>query len=500
VKNGQVYYSDPVKGISNIIPNIRDAGHNLINYSQVGEGGHVYYHTEAQLMDEHGISIGDNVRASRLVDRNKLESLIEGGEVRVRFVKKLPGMAEDIAPVYHECIERYLNLLGGRYVDTLLDWCACFCMIDKPLPALYLKGAPGIGKGMLLAGLEQLTARKKSAEFNAALSNFQDQYADTPLIVCDEGAATDGNFSTIASTALRKMIGGSFNYLNFKGIKGISIDGNFRIVFAANNADLIEHKKELNESDIEALNGRIFYLEVENEKEIKELLYRAGGRNGNEHGAGTTVENWPVRIAEHFKWLQETRQVKLGDRFLINVPTTDWHDHQRVSSAGGQIVCKAIHQAILNVMQKGNQAYLYIDQKRHRVLVPASDMEKFIEDNFPKFRGNACQILARISHTNTVRYRTPKDSPHRGSRPTMLDIDLRSVLLALHRLNYDIDYRKAFGETMWEAVVPDSIKQDYVDDVHTEEEWPHMVDGRVVPGSEPTSDSKYRLNEANKVI
>lgn len=490
IRDGAVRWSDPAKDWATTCVHIRDAGHDLIRLEDVDENGNPHLRDRNMVLKEHATSIGGNFKCSRLTDSNWVELTYENRQPLFRFIQKLPGMAEGVEAVYHPCIEEYLTLIGGPLTGKLMDWLACFTRIDKPLPALYIKGRPGIGKGMITEGLKLLTARKKYAEFADALGNFQDHYIDTPYIVCDEdtGVPSASVFVKNVVGVLRKMIGGSFDHVNVKGVKGAEIEGEWRLFISANNADVFDIKQELTESDIEAMVGRVFYIDCdERTGRIKELIRQAGGRNGNQYGAGTETDQWTLRIAQHIKWMEQNRAIEYGSRFLIDVPESDWHESLRVNSSGGKIITQAIKAAIDKVAIAGNCEFCYVDQKKHRVLINLSAFALFVEDNFSKFKGNLGSVLSRLSHQSMVRYRT-KDKTGRDCRPRCYNLDVRAVAMALYNSGYDVDFRHVFGDDMWNDLMPESIKREYRDDALQE---PHpQSDGQVIQGP----GSTYPLN------
>ena len=468
VRNGVMHWSDPQKKWSNVVPAVRESGHLLVNLVKLKSNPEddMEVRTEQAVMLEHGSTCGDMVRASRLTDRNRLETVTQAGERRIRFVYKLLGMAEDIKPAYHDCIDKYFRQIAGEHYDKFLDWCACFRKIDRPLPALYLKGPPGVGKGMLLEGLSQLTAAKTSAEFTDALQQFQDTWKDTPFVSIDEDASTaNGRFTKNVVGVLRRLIGGQFKYVQIKGEKSLRLDGEWRLMISANNDGVLEIKQDLDDNDIEALNGRIFYIDCEpRATEIKDILKKAGGRNGNQYGPGTEADNWPLKIAQYVSWLEENRQVQYGDRYLVDAPPTPWHENLRITSAGGLTLCKAIGTSLSAVNEGRTFPWLHIDKARAKVFIEPEPFERHVSQEYPKFTGQVTAILGRLSH-GIIRPRVKSHGPGRPRRPRCYDINIDAVMTALEHHGYDTDYRSAFGEKMWSQVAPEHIRIEYQEEI-----------------------------------
>jgi len=461
IRNGRATYSDPLTSSKEWVACIENAGHTLINYMTAEEEPKVM--READICNGQSTPCGKIIQASRLVKGNSIKFIHEDGVDKLCFVLKLPGVAEDVEPIHHPEIEAYLRLLGGDSVEKLLDWLAVFVRIEKPSPALYIHGDPGIGKGMFLCGLGLLTARKRPAEFQDALGDFQDFFEDTWLLAIDEGCETN-QFQKNVVTILRKFIGGHSKQINVKGIKGMYIESEWRLVVMANNDDVFAIKNDLSDQDIEALNSRIFYLNSQiNSKAIRDFLHRHGDWHGNEFGPGT--EGWPLKIAQHVMWLHQNRKVELGKRFLIDTPPSPWHEHLRVTSAGGLTVCQAIHDCI-EILARGNTCdIIHIDPKKGELYLSQKRFEGFVEKHYPKFKGQVSKVVKRLS-TAKGQVRIPQEGKKAKywPRPMMFTMDLPAIVTALNDNGYDTDFRGIFGQEMWETVVPVRIREQYAED------------------------------------
>lgn len=463
IKDDKVSYSNPVSSKKEWVTHVAKSGHTLINLYDTSEEPKI--RPEDDLFYNYGVSCGKIVKADRLIDRNQITYIREGGEMIPCFIQKLPGLAEDIEPHYHADVEEYLHLIGGKHTETFLDWFWAFTQIDQPCPALYLHGASGIGKGMIIDGLTQLTSRKQYAEFKDAMGNFQDFYEDTFFLIVDEGTDSN-NFQKDVVSVLRRMIGGQLRQLNLKGVKGIHVNGEWRLMAAANNSDLFQIKHDLTEQDIDALNGRIFYLDAnKNTAAIKAFLKRQGGRHGNEQGPGTVATQWPRRIAEYVMWLRQNREVKKGDRFLIDAPKTPWHDQMRVTSAGGLTICQAIQGCMELVQRQQYTKAIHIDPKKSKVYIKAEEFETFVEKNFPRYKGQVTKTLQRLAKGAPERVRIPQEGKliRNCPRHYMYPIDIKAVIGALHAHGYETDFRDVFGVDMWAKVVPKHIRDELKD-------------------------------------
>lgn len=470
-KDGRWSYSEPVTNHAALISMIRDSGHPLINYHKI-KNEEVQIRKEDEIMNDFGTSCGKVMTASRLVPGNKVDFILEDGVRKPRFVNKLPGVAESMPATYHPNIDKYLRMLGGEHPEKFMDWLAKFPDIEHPLPALYLHGAPGIGKGMLTEGLRLLTSRGIAANFGDALTGFQDFFYDTFFLIVDEDTAGGNDFEKNVVGVLRRMIGGQLRQINLKGIKGIHIDGEWRLLITANNKDVFQIQQDLTQEDINALNGRIFYIDAtKNTDQILEYLRSVGGRFGkNGRGPGTVPDQWPLKIAQHVMWLHENRQVVQGERFLIDAPPSPWHEHLRITSAGGMLICRILAEALREVGQGKEYDWLILKRRSRKVYIRPDLFEVFVERNYQKFRGQAVRTLERLSHgQKRVSVMTTFRREVMEQKPRCYVLNIGAVMNALHNRGYDVDFRGVFGEEMWRVVAPHDIQRELDEEVPVEE-------------------------------
>lgn len=481
IVDGRVQYTNPSSKFEEWVSKIRDSGHNLIRYKKLDNNGEETLKRQAEICSEYSIGYGKRYRASRLIETPQVERGEADNVNDISFICKLPGLSKNIVPTHHPQIQEWLEGMAGPNVEIFMDWLACFCRIDRPLPALYLKGPPGIGKGMLLEGLKLLTESKMFANFEDAMGGFQDFFEDTFLLAVDEDASvSESKFHRDVVGVLRRTIGGQMRHINLKNVKGVFLEGEWRLVIFANNDDILQIQKDLNNIDIEALNCRIFYLNADDrEEEIKRCLYKAGDRFGNELGRGTEADQWPLKIAQHVKWLEHNRKVQHGERFLIKPPSTDWHEQLRVTSAGGALICKAIAAVIESNSDMGRD-WCFINRNKCAVYIKPAEFENYIEKNYPKYRGQAVKSLARLSkgrrriRTNEKGLTNPQTDQH-ASRPWCYEVDIPALMRVLDNRGYDVDFREAFGERMWTEIAPENIQQELAEE-------DSLVNG---PGSAP---------------
>jgi len=399
IRDGEVRLSTPVAAYHNWITEIRNSGHRLIGLYEVPRNpeDEPKLLREAELMNRHGTSIGKNLRASRLIAGHTIEPLMEGGERHIRLVKKIPGVAEDVAPVYHPVADEFLRIFAGDHYPHLVDWLSCYSRLDLPLPALYLEGDPGTGKTLVAESLRRLTATKKIADFSDAVGNFQDEFEDTLLIGIDEDTGCGGNFSKDAIGVIRRMIGGNFSNLKIKYTKGIQVDGEWRLLITANNQNVISSRQNMSHADLEAIRARIFHLPTYSRSgKIRDFFRSLGGRFGDNQRMGMERMDFPGMLAEHVMWLAGNHHVQHpGTRFAIAIPRSPWHDQVGAHAPGAVDFCRAIAE-ILEIQAGPNPhgrpaVDIYIST-RCRIGVSRRIFESFLSNNF-NFRSNYDEIM-----------------------------------------------------------------------------------------------------------
>jgi hypothetical protein len=452
--NGRVQYSEPATRKGDWLVAIQQAGHDLIEYAD-DEGKSL---PDADIIGRYATVCGEAIKASRLIDAHRVTYAMEAGELRPTFWLRLPGVAEDLQPVHHPEIERFFAMLGGEHLDVLLDWFACFTMIDRPLPALYLHGEPNVGKGLLAAGLAKLTARKMSAEFGDSLGNFQDFYRDTYFIFVDEdtNSSPGSDFSKDIVGVIRRMIGGQMRHLNFKGVKGMEVDGEWRLYIAANNAGVLEIRKDLTATDIAALEGRIFYLNCTRQsKQLRDYLDSQGGNLPE--GRGTA--RWPDWIAEHILWLRQNRRVKYGKRFLIEAPPTPWHESLRVSSNAAMSACRIIVEAVQRHADgQWTLDFLDFDRVGKKTHLMTDNFRKYAQKNDLKMTPSRLTAMINLLSMPGPRRRLRIG---RGQH-TCAVIDWRPIIRVMHEAGHDLDaVRELLGEAWWREVAPPEVVAAY---------------------------------------
>lgn len=218
-------------------------------------------------------------------------------------------------------IDTWLRALAGpRYGDLIL-WLQELPDLDQPLSALYLEGPPDSGKSLFSAGLARLWTTTGPTSAVDATENFNDAIGYCPLVVADEilppaweGPKGLGRF--------REFIATRYRTLHRKYLNRLPMVGSVRVVFSANNLDLVDARSQLTPNDRAAVLERIAHIEV-GDAAVRFLrgLNRA------------TIDRWVAGdgFARHVLWLQSQGLAERQGRFGV-APTRTRLSDEMVAS------------------------------------------------------------------------------------------------------------------------------------------------------------------------
>lgn len=227
-------------------------------------------------------------------------------------------------PVHSEWVHTWLQMLGGKHWKEIGRWIAYAQDMRRPICALALVGARGVGKGMLARGLSELVVGSPvPASGQDLVEDFTPALTKSPFLVVDEGLPmTSRGVKDVADT-FRRMVAGEPLWVNSgKFQPHIEINIPFRILFTANNREIVHGlvgNRTLTPADRAALAERIKFIEL-NDRAATWL--RSNG--GRDFTSGWVAGDGPSNfiVARHFRWLFENREELFGppdsDRFLMS--------------------------------------------------------------------------------------------------------------------------------------------------------------------------------------
>ena len=235
-----------------------------------------------------------------------------------------------VKPYEHPEIDTWLrHLAKGRY-EKLIHWLAALLALDEPCAALYLEGPPGVGKSLLGYGVARIWTTEGPTMMGEVMGNWNERLAKCPLVFGDEKAPVDAR-GRVQTDALREFIQARDRPFKRRFKDTATIRGCARVIFAANNRNLLETSDHLTENDIAAIVERILYVPVH--QDAREYL--ASLPQG-------TAQDWVYgdAMAEHALWLSQTVQVPRTGRFLVSGEASDLTNALSVGTGLRSSVCQ----------------------------------------------------------------------------------------------------------------------------------------------------------------
>lgn len=275
--------------------------------------------------DRGGMCTGPQVldRCGGVVDAIIYESGLES----CKFVDggrtvKLPCHARrDVNPVFHEDVDKWLQLLAGAQYDRLLRWIGVLTKNTLgPAACLYVQGKKGSGKTLIFHICSKLFDGPM-VDYNRVVNGgrFNVEMLGSPLLYADEGIHVPRFGNSIASpSAMFRSFTANFTHgVEEKHGNPTQLNAYLRIGVSANNADGLPFRETLAKEGIEAIVERVFWMEAGKE---------AAGYLTRLFEDPTTYHAWihGNHAAEHFAWLQD-QENKSDGRFLVQGEVTEWH-------------------------------------------------------------------------------------------------------------------------------------------------------------------------------
>ena len=261
--------------------------------------------------------------------RQAVEVVVEMGRTHSVYHPDIDGgtlidgccVPTPVQPKRNEDIATWLKEIAGPlHHEKLLDWISTITQTSRPTAAVYIEGPPASGKGLLCAGLASIWGGGATS-FADAVGRFNGHLAKNPIVLVDEMvAAFDGGDGF--SGGFRTLIGESTRQLRRKNQPSSTLRGCPRLMILANNSDALKLTENLGRDDLLAIAERILHIKHGNSP--RDFLNFMGGRDFT-HNWVFDENGRPGAIAQHARYLAETRKVKTGSRFLVQGEIADWH-------------------------------------------------------------------------------------------------------------------------------------------------------------------------------
>ncbi|MCP4897860.1 MAG: hypothetical protein GY906_12885 [bacterium] len=233
----------------------------------------------------------------------------------------------NLTPEYSTDVDTWLRHLGGDYYQRLKEWIALALDFESgPICALSIAGPPGCGKKLMMQGLAECINTEALADAKE-FGRFQSGIMRTPFLQINEG------FPNLAgqlgardpADTFRHLVSGDPMIVERKFRDPVVIRNPLRIVFAANNLDVIQvltGHRDLSPEDRAALALRIFHLDCD--QAATDWLRAKGGlsytgKPGGRWIRGDSGDDSNYIVAKHFLHLYANERpiVPKGNRLLM---------------------------------------------------------------------------------------------------------------------------------------------------------------------------------------
>lgn len=232
-------------------------------------------------------------------------------------IVEAPCPLRELEPAYHPEIDAWLHALAGPKYDRLCDWIACVTFLRECTPAVFIKGASGVGKNMLALGLARLWSETGPTPMMHAMGEFNAQVVNCPLVYADEQIPETFRGEP-RTEELRELISACTFKINQKNRPVSTARGSVRVIIGANNFNVISRKAELTPEDAQALADRFILIDAGTDDAAPARDYLTG-RGGPEFTRAWVDGDG---IAKHALWLRDEvtscrRILKRGSRFIL---------------------------------------------------------------------------------------------------------------------------------------------------------------------------------------
>jgi len=213
------------------------------------------------------------------------------------------------AQPHHNVDQWLLHFCGSdtRLYERLLDWLATFLKLEQPTAALIAYGKAQTGKSLLGNALSRLFTDAGPTEIEDVSGNFNSHLAKCPVTMADETVPQENRQPN--TRLLRKLITAHHRTYRRKFIPDAELIGAMRLIMTANNLEGLISFENVTEHDVEALCERFLLIKIDTDapKRFLDSLSKEDRRDIT-HG---------YAVAEHVLWLAQTREVKAGQRLLV---------------------------------------------------------------------------------------------------------------------------------------------------------------------------------------
>lgn len=273
--------------------------------------------TSDDILTEYGLPI-KTITAKTAVEGAIVQDLEDDNPT---LVLPMFQRRRDLEPTFSKEADNWLRHLF--YEDDYLDVCQwighALDFEAGPICALSLQGMPGCGKKMLARGLLECIKPPVAADGSDLVMRFNSKLMRTPFMVIDEGLPKKSAGIVDVADAFRRLVSGEQITVEPKGEAKIEINNPMRVLFTANNANVVHEltgHRDLTPEDQFALAQRIMHVAVQ--PTCGMWLAQKGGLDYTRGWiAGDAGQESEYVLAKHFMYLYENRGKAPGKRLLV---------------------------------------------------------------------------------------------------------------------------------------------------------------------------------------
>lgn len=292
-----------------------------VSTEEVSEKGKVRAKSILELMRSYGALI-DVISADLTAQRSTFDA-------RTATLVEAPCPRRVLTSEFSPRVDKWLRLFGNKRYGKLADWISVILRLDAPCSALYIEGIKGAGKSLFAHGAARLWTLHGPTPLGDAISNFNDRLLQCPLVFADEVVPVD-HMGRARTGELREFIQARQRSLRRKYLDTSTVNGSVRLIFAANNRDLLSTNENLTTNDIDAIVDRVLHIEAH--PDAAEYL-----KTLTQEERDALVDG--DEIARHFLWITENHTLESNHRFFVTGERTDLHRSLTVATGIRSAVC-----------------------------------------------------------------------------------------------------------------------------------------------------------------
>ena len=273
-----------------------------------------------ELVNEYA-TIANDIMAKPQVKGSHIDNI---GTGNATFVVRSYARNALLEPFYHPDVNAWLHAMFGKEYDGVAHWISWALAFEEgPICALSIVGAQGSGKKLFCQGLAECLEKPRLATAADLTSDTQYGLIDSPFLVINEGWPQGRARGLHPADQFRALIAGDDFRMNRKFMAPVYANSAVRILFTANNTDVIHAltgNRNLSPEDRNALGIRLMHVDI-GEAGAHWLRSHGGvkltGIKGKRWIRGDSGEESSFIIARHFLWLHQNRSGPTGLRFLV---------------------------------------------------------------------------------------------------------------------------------------------------------------------------------------